>query len=61
MHCHVAWHTSEGFAVQFQERKSEMIWITTSGVLDADAINSSCTNWDKYIAARGVDQDDLEI
>lgn len=24
MHCHIAWHTSEGFAVQILERKSEI-------------------------------------
>lgn len=59
MHCHIAWHTSEGFAVQFLERESEML--TTSGVLNAEAINSTCSNWDKYVAALDVDQDDSGI
>ncbi|KAJ4408882.1 hypothetical protein N0V82_009612 [Gnomoniopsis sp. IMI 355080] len=59
MHCHIAWHTSEGFAVQFLERESEMT--AAPGVLDYDAINSTCVNWDAYATAEDVDQADSGI
>ncbi|KAL7271307.1 hypothetical protein RUND412_005947 [Rhizina undulata] len=44
MHCHIAWHVSEGLAIQFVERESE--------ILDTITIDSSwtdtCTNWNAY-------------
>ena len=59
MHCHIAWHTSEGFAVQFLERETEMR--SSPGVLDYEAINSTCVNWDAYVAADDVNQYDSGI
>lgn len=59
MHCHIAWHTSEGFAVQFLERESEMT--TVQGVLDYDAVNATCANWNSYASAQDVEQYDSGI
>lgn len=59
MHCHIAWHTSEGFAVQFLERESEMR--DAAGVLDYDAINGTCANWNSYVASQDVAQHDSGI
>lgn len=59
MHCHIAWHTSEGFAVQFLERESEMT--TAQGLLDYDAVNSTCANWNAYAKADDVEQADSGI
>jgi hypothetical protein len=42
MHCHIAWHVSEGLAVQFLEDKSSM-------KLPDDAWKQTCTNWQNHI------------
>ncbi|TGO13496.1 hypothetical protein BTUL_0068g00030 [Botrytis tulipae] len=31
MHCHIAWHTSEGLAVQILERESELVDLLDRG------------------------------
>lgn len=59
MHCHIAWHTSEGFAVQFLERESEMT--SAEGLLDYDVVNSTCTNWNNYAASLDLEQTDSGI
>ncbi|KAI3395647.1 hypothetical protein diail_1012 [Diaporthe ilicicola] len=59
MHCHIAWHTSEGFGVQILERESEMR--TAPGLSDYDAINGTCATWSSFAAAQDVVQHDSEI
>ncbi|KAF3023193.1 hypothetical protein E8E14_014321 [Neopestalotiopsis sp. 37M] len=54
MHCHIAWHTSEGFAVQILERESEITY-------DYDTLNRTCTNWKTYVAADNVGQYDSGV
>lgn len=44
MHCHIAWHVSEGFAVQFLEQASA---IPDTFALD-DSWDRTCRNWDDY-------------
>lgn len=56
MHCHIAWHTSEGFALQLLERESEMV-----ALMDVTSINSTCANWDTYTAEDDVVQDDSGV
>lgn len=56
MHCHIAWHTSEGFALQLLERESEM-----AALMDVTAINSTCANWATYTAEDDVVQDDSGV
>lgn len=51
MHCHIAWHTSEGFALQLLERESEFV-----PLMDVAAVNSTCANWDAYTLADNVVQ-----
>lgn len=41
MHCHIAWHISEGLGVQFLESKSSIN-------LPGDAWEKTCTNWKTY-------------
>ena len=55
MHCHIAWHTTEGLAVQLLERESEI-----PALLDT-ALNTTCAAWDVYTAADEVVQDDSGI
>lgn len=56
MHCHIAWHTSEGFALQLLERESEM-----TALMDVTNINSTCSNWNTYTAEDDVVQDDSGV
>ncbi|KAF2164107.1 carbohydrate-binding module family 20 [Zasmidium cellare ATCC 36951] len=44
MHCHIAWHADEGFAVQFIENRANMLTIDP---LPSD-YDSQCAAWDAY-------------
>ncbi|KAI6352163.1 hypothetical protein MCOR25_009522 [Pyricularia grisea] len=56
MHCHIGWHTSEGFAMQFVERQSEML-----GLMDQEELNDSCAAWASYQKTYNVLQEDSGI
>ncbi|KAA8899145.1 multicopper oxidase [Sphaerosporella brunnea] len=56
MHCHIGWHTSEGFALQLVERYSEI-----AALIDSDTLNSTCAAWDTYVAASSVVEDDSGV
>ncbi|PQE09146.1 multicopper oxidase protein [Rutstroemia sp. NJR-2017a WRK4] len=43
MHCHVGWHTSEGFALQFLERAQELV-----AMIDTDRLQDNCDSWKNY-------------
>lgn len=55
-HCHIGWHTSEGFAIQFVERYDEI-----TDLIDYDVLNSNCEAWDDYTASNDVEEDDSGI
>jgi hypothetical protein len=42
MHCHIAWHASQGLAMQFIERPSEIAKLVGE---DIDQYNRVCKNW----------------
>ncbi|KAI9744648.1 MAG: hypothetical protein M1818_002177 [Claussenomyces sp. TS43310] len=52
LHCHIGWHTSEGFALQLVERYSEI-----AALIDHDTMNSTCAAWNTYVAANSVVED----
>lgn len=54
MHCHIAWHTSEGFAVQIVERESEITY-------DTGVLNQTCTNWMNYVVQSDLNQYDSGV
>ncbi|EOD46054.1 putative multicopper oxidase protein [Neofusicoccum parvum UCRNP2] len=56
MHCHIGWHTSEGFAIQILER-----WDEISPLIDYDTLNDNCQAWDSYVSANSVMQDDSGV
>jgi hypothetical protein len=41
MHCHIAWHVSDGLAVQFLEDKND-------SPLGDSAWQSTCSKWNTY-------------
>ncbi|KAF2425356.1 hypothetical protein EJ08DRAFT_594437 [Tothia fuscella] len=56
MHCHIAWHASQGLSMQFLERKSEITG-TVGSMADFD---QGCTEWSRYWNSptrSGVDED----
>jgi hypothetical protein len=55
MHCHIGWHTLEGFALQFLERESE-IW--SNDLIDYDSLNATCSNWNAFTSADSIVQTD---
>ncbi|KAI1085176.1 multicopper oxidase [Whalleya microplaca] len=55
-HCHIGWHTSQGFALQLVERVSEIGSIT-----DKDGIDSTCAAWNTYAVTNGIVQEDSGV
>ncbi|KZZ93711.1 laccase Lcc4 [Moelleriella libera RCEF 2490] len=56
MHCHIGWHTSEGFAVQFIERQNEI-----PGITSPFYVKDVCHKWDAYQLKHGVVQEDSGV
>ncbi|CZR69308.1 related to Laccase-2 [Phialocephala subalpina] len=57
MHCHILWHASQGFALQFVERESEI----AATIHDSQALNNTCASWDTYVLTEQYEQDDSGI
>lgn len=56
MHCHIGWHSSEGFALQFVERYNEI-----KPMIDNNALESTCVAWNRYVALDDVVEEDSGI
>ncbi|OBT62136.1 hypothetical protein VE03_08311 [Pseudogymnoascus sp. 23342-1-I1] len=56
MHCHIGWHTSEGFALQLVERASEI-----TALIDDTVLSDTCTAWNTYVSTSGVVSDDSGV
>ncbi|KAJ9648054.1 laccase, multicopper oxidase, benzenediol:oxygen oxidorectuctase [Coniosporium tulheliwenetii] len=55
MHCHIAWHVSQGLSLQFLERKSEI----RGTIGDLSGFTQGCNEWKSYWASdRYWEQDD---
>jgi hypothetical protein len=52
MHCHIAWHISEGLGVQFLEAKNQIT------LPDANEFKQQCANWNQYAAHMAFPQID---
>ncbi|KAI0551636.1 multicopper oxidase [Xylaria curta] len=55
-HCHIGWHTSQGFALQLVERSSEIEAITNT-----EALNNTCATWNTYQDTNNVEQEDSGV
>ncbi|KAJ5103962.1 hypothetical protein N7532_004491 [Penicillium argentinense] len=56
MHCHIGWHTSEGFALQFIERYEE-----ARQLIDLKYVNDNCASWITYDEGNGIEQEDSGV
>lgn len=52
MHCHFAWHASEGFSVQFVEREKEIP--STMEAASLELSKHTCETWDRYSNGKEV-------
>ncbi|KAG9194276.1 hypothetical protein G6011_04311 [Alternaria panax] len=56
MHCHIGWHTSEGFAMQLVEQADKI-----AGLTDNNALTSNCDGWKAHSQYVGILQDDSGV
>ncbi|TDZ39180.1 Laccase-2 [Colletotrichum trifolii] len=56
MHCHIGWHTSEGFSMQFVERAAEIAAMT-----DATALDDACSTWSAFQEENSIEQEDSGV
>lgn len=56
MHCHIGWHTEEGFALQFVEQQDLI-----APLYNATALEDSCKAWETYQTAVGLVESDAGI
>lgn len=59
MHCHIGWHTSEGFALQFVERYDEIV--DTMSDDDQSRLTDTCDTWTSFLTATSIEQDDSGV
>nr|ABM21603.1 laccase 2 [Sclerotinia minor] len=57
LHCHIAWHASEGLAMQFVESESSI----AIGMKDTQIFDNTCKNWNAYVPTEVFPQDDSGI
>ncbi|QDS72137.1 hypothetical protein FKW77_004127 [Venturia effusa] len=59
MHCHIGWHTSMGFALQFVEMQDK---IQSSGALNNScALDGTCNSWKDFATRNGIIQPDSGV
>ncbi|KAF2494641.1 hypothetical protein BU16DRAFT_573046 [Lophium mytilinum] len=57
MHCHIGWHTSMGFALQFLEMKSKI----KGTITDSCVLTGTCDTWKDYADANNVEVEDSGV
>ncbi|RDW73025.1 hypothetical protein BP6252_06932 [Coleophoma cylindrospora] len=56
MHCHIGWHTSEGFSLQFLEQASKIV-----PLLDVPTLEDTCSAWSSAATANSIVQEDSGV
>ena len=56
MHCHIGWHTFDGFAMQFVEQYDAIAALTNN-----DALTSQCDAWKTHAQTSSIEQDDSGV
>jgi FtsP/CotA-like multicopper oxidase with cupredoxin domain len=54
MHCHIAWHASQGLSMQFMERMGEI----KGAINDYSTLTNGCKEWDEYWPKGSAPDDD---
>ncbi|KAL8365324.1 hypothetical protein RB595_004229 [Gaeumannomyces hyphopodioides] len=58
MHCHIGWHTTMGFAMQFIVRRDDII---KRGLIDSKKMDVVCKSWRDHTAAKRIKLEDSGI
>lgn len=56
-HCHIAWHASQGLALQFVEREDEI----AATLAEPQIFLDTCATWNEYVPNEVYPQDDSGI
>jgi hypothetical protein len=56
LHCHIGWHTAQGFALTFVEGAK-----TISQTVDETKLDSVCKTWKTFAAEEGIKQLDSGV
>ncbi|KAF1963350.1 laccase-1 [Byssothecium circinans] len=56
MHCHIGWHTSQGLALQFVERESEI-----PALLNQQVMTDTCSAWFDWADGLGIKEEDSGV
>ena len=59
MHCHIGWHTSQGFALTFLERSNEIALRNNKPGIET--LNTQCKNWNDWAAKMNITQPDSGV
>jgi hypothetical protein len=57
MHCHISWHSSQGFALQVVEFEKEI----ASEITHSEDLTGLCKTWDAYTPTEMYIQDDSGV
>ena len=57
VHCHIAWHASQGLSLEFVESQSDIAVTLT----DTDIFMDQCSTWSTYTTSELFPQDDSGI
>lgn len=55
-HCHIGWHTDEGFDLQVVERYDDIVTL-----MDETSFQDNCDAWNTYVEGNSVVQDDAGV
>lgn len=56
MYCHIGWHTTEGFALQFVVRYNEI-----QDIIDRRQLKRTCNLWNGYGEEYDIEQHDSGV
>jgi hypothetical protein len=57
VHCHIAWHASEGLGLEFVESQNEIAMLAE----DLAVFEETCAQWDAYVPTEMCLQADLGV
>jgi hypothetical protein len=57
VHCHIAWHASEGLGLEFVESQNEIAMLAE----DLAVFEETCAQWDAYVPTEMCLQDDSGV
>lgn len=60
-HCHIAWHQSQGLALQIVENESQLQGSSVVKAAQQTVLSDTCASWNRYTSRELFGQDDSGI